>query len=177
MSIDAANRFSKNQAGYNAGTPLLEGELVTAAAFLSGVIDRLSVSDTGAGEAIYPFAQVAYGDGTSGHDFNDGGTNALTSADFVVYGADSLDMGTNAVILSANKTVLRANLTAGSLIPMPPLTPGIKKRYIGIKVTPNGGPASQGAIVAGLVDRTARPQTFVQPGNGTNTGGPTGHSI
>lgn len=160
---DAGNKFSKNQAGYRSTQldPTLEGELVTATAFLSGVIDRLSASDSGAGEAIYPFAKV-----TNNAAFNPG-----TSADFQVIGADNLAMTTNPVVLSDSGTILATALGAGAMVVMPPLTTGIRKRYIGLKVTVAGGSATTGAIVSGLVDKNGRAQLYLQ-----TTGTPAGHN-
>lgn len=189
-SIDAANRFSQNQAGYTALTPTLEGELVTATAILSGVIDRLSSSDTGSGKPIFAFVQVAYGDGTSGSDFNPG-----TSATFQIIGGDngptpaanygaitnpvvlSQSIASNGVAASAAGACLTANLKHGALVQMSPLLPGVKKRSLYLYVQVTGGSATAGAIVAGLISEYDRPQAFVQPGNGSNTPGPVGHTL
>jgi hypothetical protein len=177
--LDDADKFSKNQAGYNALTPLLLGELVTAAALLTWVKDRLQKTDSGSGRGIYPFVQIANGDGTANSDFNPG-----ASANFQVIGSNigpsagmSLATLTDAQVLSDSGAVVTANLTHGSLVRMPPLAPGYQFRYLYGYVQPNGGNANKGAIVFGMIDRDARPQTFVQPGNGINTPGPTGHTL
>ena len=81
-SFDADARFSQNQAGYTTLTPALEGELVTGSALLSGAIDRLAASDTGAGRPVFFAAEVAYG-ALGAVPFNPG-----TSANFQVIGSN-----------------------------------------------------------------------------------------
>ena len=170
MLLDAGNKFHRNQAGYTSLLPALEGELVTTATnvLLSGTLDELQAGDMGAGEPIYPFAKV-----TNNAAFNPG-----TSAQFQVIGADtsvtnnSYASLVNPVICSDSGAILTASLGAGAIIPMPPLTPGIRKRYYYMKVTIVGAAPTTGAIVAMLVDRNTREQLYLQ-----QTGTPTGHNL
>ena len=173
MLLHGGNEFHKDQTGFQSTqiTPSKQGEQAgyAGSALLSQCIDRLAPSDTGAGEAIYPYAKV-----TNAANFNPG-----VSCDFQVWGDDgvagnggpSQTFGglVNPVKLSDSGAIPVANLVAGSLVPMPPLTPGIKKRFIYMYAVIVGANPTTGAIVAGLVDKDAREQMFVQP-SGTPTG-------
>jgi len=122
------------------------GQAVTAAAIGTRVEDGGQPVDWGSGEEIHPYARVT---GTAA-------SNPTTSMTIDIVGADNAALTTNPVVLST-VTVLTAALAANSLHRMPALLPGTSKRYLGAKFTPNGGNATTGAYVVGLVDRLGRP--------------------
>lgn len=124
------------------------GEAFTAAALGTGnVFDAGNAVDWGAGEPLYPYVRVTH----------DAAFNPTTSATFEIIAADNAALSSNPVTLST-RTVLTASLTADSLHQMPPLLSGSSKRYLGFKCTPNGGNATTGKLIAGLVDKNGRPQ-------------------
>lgn len=116
------------------------GQAVTAAAIGTRVIDKGGNVDIGAGEPIVPFFRV-----TDDADFN-----PTTSVTVNIEGADDDGLTTNNEVLSTI-TVLVASLTADSIHRMPPLIPGFSKRYFGCRVTPNGGDATTGKLIVGLL--------------------------
>lgn len=171
MLLHGGNEFHKDQAGFQSTqiTPALQGEKAgyAGSALLSQAMDRLAASDTGAGEPIYPYAKI-----TNAANYNPG-----VSADVQIWGDDGVNgqpsqtFGAlvNPVKLSGSGVVPVANLLAGTLLPMAPLTPGIRKRFLYAYIVIAGANPTTGAIVAGLVDKSAREQVFVQP-SGTPTG-------
>jgi hypothetical protein len=126
------------------------GEAFTAAALGTGaVFDGGKALDWGAGEPLYPYVRVTH----------DADFNPTTSATFEFIAADNALLTTNPVTLST-KTVLVAALTKDTLHQCPPLLSGSNKQYLGFKVTPNGGNATTGKLIAGLVDKNGRPQNI-----------------
>jgi hypothetical protein len=173
--LDFDDEFSKNQSA------TLKGELVTATAYLSRVKDAgaglpgpaaaattygtaaaplaYPERDWASGEIIIPYVAI-----TPAAAFN-----PTTSGQFDVIAAANVDLTTTvtsvngdgvsrAPVVISTKTVLVAALTAGTVFSLPALIPGTKRRYLGMKVTCVGGSATTGAIVAGLIDKNARPQ-------------------
>jgi hypothetical protein len=126
------------------------GQAVTATAIGTKVKDAGAARDWGAGESVTPYARVTA----------TAASNPTTSMQIDFIGADNAALTTNPVVLST-KTILAAALLASSVHSFPPLLAGSNKRYFGVKFTPVGGNATTGAFVAGLVDRTARPQDGV----------------
>ena len=126
------------------------GQAITAAAIGTKVKDGRTAKDWGAGEPLYPYARVT---GTAA-------SNPTTSMTITVEGADNAALSSNAVVLSTS-TVLAAALTANSLHKMPPLLAGSNKRNLGMRFTPNGGNATTGSFIGGLIDKNGRPQDGV----------------
>jgi hypothetical protein len=126
------------------------GQAITAAAIGTKVLDAGAARDWGSGESVVPYARVT----------STAASNPTTSMTIDIVGSDTAALTSNPVILSTI-TVLAAALLANTLHPMPPLKPGANKRYLGVSFTPNGGNASTGKFVVGLIDRSARPQDGV----------------
>jgi hypothetical protein len=149
MLLDHDDEFTQNQGGYNSTLPNLLGQLVTANANGGRVKDAGAARDWAAGELVVPFAKVTA----------NAAANPTTSMTISIVGADTADLATNPVTLST-VTVLTAALIAGALIPMPPLTPGKSKRYLGCTFANAGGAPTTGAWVVGLVGKNARIQAW-----------------
>ena len=126
------------------------GQAVTAAASGTKVRDAGGAVDFGAGEQLVAFARVT----------GAAASNPTTSMTIDIVGADDAALSTNPVVL-ATATVLAAALTANSLHQLGTLKAGVKKRYHGCKFTPNGGNATTGSFIVGLIDRQGRPQDGV----------------
>ncbi len=127
-----------------------DGQAVTAAAIGTKPKDAGAAKDWGAGEPLVPYARVT----------GDAASNPLTSMTIDVIASSTADLTGTPVVLSTT-TVLTAALTANSLHKMPPLLPGSPRRYLGMKFTPNGGNATTGKYVGGLIEKNARPQDGV----------------
>lgn len=126
------------------------GQAVTAAAIGTKVKDATNARDWGAGQEIAAYARVT----------STAASNPTTSMTIDVIGADNAALTTNPVVL-ATITVLAAALTANSVHNVGVLKAGAKKQYLGCKFTPNGGDATTGKFVCGLVGEGARTQNKV----------------
>jgi hypothetical protein len=125
-----------------------KGQLFTATAIglrQKGVVGQ--PRDWGAGEPIFAYFFV-----TPAANFN-----PTTSATVDIVAADDAALATNAVVLST-RTVLTAQLLAGRIFGMPALASGTRRAILGARVTANGGAATTGALVIGLVAQNARVQ-------------------
>jgi hypothetical protein len=129
-------------------TAALKGQLFTATAIggrQKGVVGQ--PRDWGAGEPIFAYFIV-----TPAANFN-----PVTSATVDIVAADDAALATNAVVLST-RTVLTAALLAGRIFGLPALASGTRRAILGSRVTANGGAATTGALVIGLVAQNARVQ-------------------
>jgi hypothetical protein len=128
------------------------GQAVTAAAIGTKLTDAGSgyTRDWGAGEAVAAYARVT----------GAAASNPTTSMTIDIIAADNTALTTNPVVL-ATVTVLAAALTANSVHQVGVLKSGANKRYLGCKFTPNGGNATTGSFVCGLVPAEGRPQNGV----------------
>lgn len=125
----------------------VKGQLVTATAIggrQKGVVGQ--PRDWGSGESVFAFFAVT----------NAAPSNPTTSMTVDIVGADDAALATNAVVLST-RTVLTAALLAGRSFGMPNLQAGNRRAILGCRFTPNGGNATTGAYVVGLVQQDARP--------------------
>jgi|GEM_PF-6329056 len=165
--LDAGMHLSKNQAGYNSATPTLKGELVTAngaTQVLTNWMDQIQARDLGAGEPIYPYFES----GANGTAMSGG-----TSVNAQVVGSDDAAGVVNPVVLSSTGVILLAALTANALFAMPPIQPGIKKRFLTGQIVAVGNfGANAGTVQLGFIGKNARPQLYVQP-----SGTPQGHNL
>ncbi len=127
-----------------------DGQAVTAAAIGTKVKDGGAAKDWGAGEPLVPYARIT--------DTAD--SNPTTSMTIDIIASSTVDLTGTAVVLSTI-TVLKAALLKNTLHKMPPLAPGTSRRYLGAKFTPNGGDATTGKYVCGLIEKNARPQDGV----------------
>ena len=142
MLLDMDDEFTLNQ------SPTIKGQLVTAQAIggrQKGVVGQ--PRDWGAGEPVWAYFAVTPA----------ANSNPTTSMTVDIIGADDAALATNPVVLST-RTVLTASLLAGRIFGMPALSSGSRKAILGCKFTPNGGNATTGAYVCGLVLQNARVQ-------------------
>src|SRR3954469_7138876 len=102
--------------------------------------------DWGAGEPVFGYVAV-----TPAAAFN-----PTTSATIDLVAADDAALTTNQVILST-RTIPVASLLAGRSFGLPALASGTRRAILGCRVTANGGAATTGALVIGLVQQDARP--------------------
>jgi hypothetical protein len=126
----------------------IRGQAFTATAIggrQKGVVGQ--PRDWGGGEPIFAYFIV-----TPAANFN-----PTTSATVDIVAADDAALATNAVVLST-RTVLTAQLLAGRIFGMPALASGTRRAILGARVTANGGAATTGALVIGLVAQNARVQ-------------------
>jgi hypothetical protein len=140
--LDMDDEFTLNQSATT------KGQLVTATAIggrQKGVVG--TPRDWGAGEPVFAYFAVTPA----------AASNPTTSMTVDIVGADDAALSTNAVVLST-RTVLVAALLAGRSFGMPALQAGVRKAVLGCRFTPNGGNATTGAYVCGLVWQNARPQ-------------------
>jgi hypothetical protein len=108
--------------------------------------------DWGAGECIFPYVRITIAPTGSSY----------TGSTFEIIGTSDVTDGNPGTTLSTSGSIAKANLTANTLIPMPPLKAGqTKYRYLICKVTNAGAAPDTGAFVCGLVDEGARPQNSV----------------
>jgi hypothetical protein len=130
----------------------LAGLAVTAAAIGTKVNDAGSgyTRDWAAGEPVAAYARVT----------GAAASNPTTSMTIDIIAADNAALTTNPVVLST-VTVLAAALVANSVHALPLLKAGANKRYLGCKFTPNGGNATTGSFICGLVPAEGRPQDGV----------------
>lgn len=70
------------------------------------------------------------------------------------------DLVTAPTVLST-KTILAADAVINSIHAMPPLLPGTRKRYLGVKMTPNGAASTAGKMIVGLHRPGELPQNRV----------------
>jgi hypothetical protein len=126
------------------------GQAVTATAIGTKVKDAGQNRDWGAGEELAAYARVT----------GAAASNPTTSMTIDIIAADNAALTTNPVVL-ATITPLAAALTANSLHSVGILKPSGPKRYLGCKFTPNGGNATTGSFVCGIVPAAARPQDGV----------------
>lgn len=140
--LDMDDEFTLNQ---NATT---KGQLVTALAIggrQKGVVG--SPRDWGAGNPRFAYFAVTPA----------AASNPTTSMTVDIVAADDVALATNPVVLST-RTVLTAALLAGRSFGLPSLSAGTRRAVLGCRFTPNGGNATTGAYVCGLVRANARPQ-------------------
>lgn len=125
----------------------IRGQAFTATAIggrQKGVVGQ--PRDWGAGEPVFGYVAV-----TPAAAFN-----PTTSATIDLVGADDAALTTNQVILST-RTIPVASLLAGKSFGLPALSSGTRRAILGCRVTANGGAATTGALVIGLVQADARP--------------------
>jgi hypothetical protein len=139
--LDQDDEFTLNQSA------TVKGQLFTATAIgarQKGVVGQ--PRDWGAGEPVFAYFAV-----TPAAAFN-----PTTSATVDIVAADDAALTTNAVVLST-RTVLTAALLASRSFGLPALSTGTRRAILGARVTANGGAATTGALVIGLVHADARP--------------------
>jgi hypothetical protein len=139
--LDMDDEFTLNQSA------TVKGQLVTATAIgtrQKGVVGQ--PRDWGAGEPVFGYFAVTPA----------AASNPTTSMTVDIVAADDAALTTNAVVLST-RTVLTAALLAGRSFGMPALSTGTRRAILGCRFTPNGGNATTGAYVCGLVQADARP--------------------
>jgi hypothetical protein len=144
MLLDLDDELTLNQGA----TAALKGQLVTATAIggrQKGVVGQ--PRDWGAGEPIFAYFAVTPA----------ANSNPTTSRTVDIVAADDAALTTNQAILST-RTVVTAQLLAGRLFGMPALSAGFRRAILGCRFTPNGGAATTGAYVCGLVAQNARVQ-------------------
>jgi hypothetical protein len=142
MILDMDDEFTLNQSA------TIKGQLVTATAIggrQKGVVG--TPRDWGAGEPVFAYFAVTPA----------AASNPTTSMTVDIVAADDAALSTNAVVLST-RTVLTAALLAGRIFGMPALASGTRRAILGCRFTPNGGNATTGAYVCGLVLQNARVQ-------------------
>jgi hypothetical protein len=142
MILDMDDEFTLNQSATT------KGQLVTATAIggrQKGVVGQ--ARDWGAGEPVFAYFAVTPA----------ANSNPTTSMTVDIVAADDAALSTNAVVLST-RTVLTAALLAGRIFGMPALASGTRRAILGCRFTPNGGNATTGAYVCGLVLQNARVQ-------------------
>lgn len=140
--LDQDDEFSLNQGATT------KGQLVTATAIggrQKGVVAQ--PRDWGAGNPRFAYFAVTPA----------ANSNPTTSMTVDIVAADDAALATNAVVLST-RTVLTAALLAGRSFGLPSLQAGFRRAILGCRFTPNGGNATTGAYVCGLVRTNARPQ-------------------
>lgn len=128
-----------------------EGEqFITATAQGNHVLDSGTAAgrDWGSGDDVNAYVRVKQA------------FNNLTSLQIDVIASDASDGTGNPVVLSTI-TVLLAALTANSLQRMPPLKPGVKRRFLVWKFTVTGTAPTTGSVIAGLRSEDAAPQNGV----------------
>lgn len=139
--LDQDDEFTLNQSA------TVKGQLVTATAIggrQKGVVGQ--PRDWGAGEPVFAYFAVT----------NAAASNPTTSMTVDIVAADDAALTTNAVVL-ATRTVLTAALLAGRSFGIGALAAGTRRAILGCRFTPNGGNATTGAYVCGLVQADARP--------------------
>jgi len=141
MFLDFDDELTLNQSA------TVKGQLVTATAIGGRQKDALKARDWGAGEPVFAYFAVTPA----------AASNPTTSMTVDIVAADDAGLTTNAVVLST-RTVLTAALLAGTIFGMPALSAGTRRRFLGCRFTPNGGNATTGAYVCGLVMTDARVQ-------------------
>lgn len=142
MILDQDDEFTLNQSA------TIKGQLVTATAIggrQKGVVGQ--PRDWGGGEPIFAYFAVTPA----------AASNPTTSMTVDIVGADDAALSANQVILST-RTVLTAALLAGRIFGMPALSSGTRRAILGCRFTANGGAATTGAYVCGLVAQNARVQ-------------------
>lgn len=142
MLLDMDDEFTLNQSATT------KGQLVTATAIggrQKGVVGQ--PRDWGAGEPIFAYFAVTPA----------ANSNPTTSMTVDIVAADDAALTTNQAILST-RTVVTAQLLAGRLFGMPALLAGFRRAILGCRFTANGGAATTGAYVCGLVAQNARVQ-------------------
>lgn len=142
MILDQDDELTLNQSS------TIKGQLVTATAIggrQKGVVGQ--PRDWGAGEPIFAYFAVTPA----------AASNPTTSMTVDIVSADDAALATNAVVLST-RTVLTAALLAGRIFGMPALASGTRRAILGCRFTANGGAATTGAYVCGLVAQNARVQ-------------------
>lgn len=127
-----------------------DGQAITAAAIGTKPRGNGTAKDWGAGRVKVPYVKTTA----------DAAPDPTTSMTVTIEGADDVGLTTNAVVLSTI-TILVADCAASKLYAMPPLKAGVRKAYLGVRFTPNGGNATQGKWIAGFLDENARPQNGV----------------
>lgn len=142
MLLDMDDELTLNQSA------TIKGQLVTATAIglrQKGVVGQ--PRDWGAGEPVFAYFAVTPA----------ANSNPTTSMTVDIVAADDAGLTTNQAILST-RTVLTAQLLAGRLFGMPALSAGFRRAILGCRFTANGGAATTGAYVCGLVAQNARVQ-------------------
>jgi hypothetical protein len=142
MLLDMDDEFTLNQSATT------KGQLVTATAIggrQKGVVGQ--PRDWGAGEPVFAYFAVTPA----------ANSNPTTSMTVDIVAADDAALATNAVVLST-RTVVTASLLAGRIFGMPALASGTRRAILGCRFTANGGAATTGAYVCGLVAQNARVQ-------------------
>lgn len=140
--LDQDDEFSLNTSA------TVKGQAVTATAIggrQKGVVGQ--PRDWGAGNPKFAYFAVTPA----------ANSNPTTSMTVDVLSADDAALSTNAVVLST-RTVLTAALLAGRSFGMPSLQAGFRRAILGCRFTANGGAATTGSYVCGLVRTNARPQ-------------------
>lgn len=140
--LDMDDEFTLNQSA------TIKGQLVTATAIggrQKGVVG--APRDWGAGNPRFAYFAVTPA----------ANSNPTTSVTVDLVASDDAALSTNAVVLST-RTVLTAALLAGRSFGMPSLQAGFRRAILGCRFTMNGGAATTGAYVCGLVRTNARPQ-------------------
>lgn len=142
LSYDASGKTSKQSIVGTAATAIIGGRYKDAG----------QARDWAAGETKHPYVRTV-----------DALVGATGGVQVDIVGADNPGLTTNPVVLST-RTITAAEFVANKVYPLPPLTPGTKKRYLGAKFTPLTTNSTGGSLICGFRSKDGAPQQ-----NGANT--------